>query len=609
MITHPNRPHLLVVVLCLFAFGMSLAISRTVFERLPHLEDEYAYLFQARTLARGDLVIPTPLPRRVYWQPFVVDQDGTRFGKYTPGWALLMSAGTITGGEGREWIVNALLAALTVALVYRIGRDLFGRDAGLIGAALTAFSPMALLLNATLMGHTAALCAGVAALWAYLRVEQRMIRAGATSNVQNNPGFGVPNPYERVDYVPQSPPNLRRSARGLVWALACGLALGLLAANRPITGAAFALPLVLRALSQWRFEVRWLTHHVVIAAAAVLVFLMVPIYNVAAVGDPTANLYKLVWEYDCVGFATCGRSGHTLEKAFRHTRFDLSLTAVDLFGWGIPFGLTEAAQAHLVNESDLYPIAGFSMILLPIGIAFGLRRRWWIGVGWFVGIAAAVAFAVRFDGGRLLTDPRFAWAWVLGVLAWTVAPLLLLRRDMRGSWTWLLWSTAALLIGLQLTYWIGSQRYSTRYYFEGLAAAAILSAIPLGTLASRLGRWRWALYGVIGSVLVAVLATYSLPRVETLRAYNRVTRAQIVEVDRRRDGRDALVIVTGGDVRWRAYGGLMASTSPYLDSPIVAAFDFSNGADPDVRADILARFPDRVVIDIRADVNEAAFVE
>jgi hypothetical protein len=207
------------LALCLCAFAMSALVSRQVFERLPHLEDEYAYLFQARTLARGDLVIETPQPRRAYWQPFVVDKDGVRFGKYTPGWAIFLAGGVIAG---QEWMVNALLAALIVALVYRIGCDLFGRDTGLIGAALAAFSPMALLLNATLMGHTAALFCGALALWGYLRLEKVQ---DASNKAQ---GLAV--------------------AWG--WALLCGLALGLLAANRPITGAAFALPLIARAVGR-----------------------------------------------------------------------------------------------------------------------------------------------------------------------------------------------------------------------------------------------------------------------------------------------------------------------------------------------------------------------
>jgi 4-amino-4-deoxy-L-arabinose transferase-like glycosyltransferase len=554
-----------VIALCLFAFGMSLLLNRTVFDRLPHLEDEYAYLFQARMLARGDLVIESPAVRRAFWQPFIVDRDGRRFSKYSPGWGGILAGGTLIGGEGREWIVNALLAAMGVALVWRIGRDLFDWRVGVIAAALTACSPMALLLNASFMGHTAALVTGAAALWAYLRLE----RSG---------GWG--------------------------WAAACGLALGLLAANRPITALAFGLPLAVRALTQVVMQRGWWARRVTIALLAASAASIVPLHNIAAVGAPFANLYRLVWEYDCVGFGTCGRP-HTLEKGFRHTLFDLSLTAVDLFGVGVPFGVSDPTRDHLLTRSDAFPAVGLSALLIPVGLALALRRRAWLIAAWLALIVGAGAFVVLFEGGRLLTEPAVGWGYVIGAVGVTLAPLAMLRRDPRAAWAWLLWCTAALLIALQLAYWVGSQRYSTRYYFEGLAAAAVLTAVPLGALARRRG---WV-YGVVAAGLAIAVIGYGVPRVSVLEGYNRVTRAQIEDADRLRDGRAALIIVTGRDIRWRAYGALMASTSPYLDSPIVAAWDYSAGADPAVRAALLARFPDRVVIDMRGEVNEAAFVE
>ena len=80
--------------LVMFTVVMTAVISRTVFERMPHLEDELAYLYQAKVFASGHIVAEIPEPRRSYWQPFVVDdvENGTRFGKYTPGWPLALSA-------------------------------------------------------------------------------------------------------------------------------------------------------------------------------------------------------------------------------------------------------------------------------------------------------------------------------------------------------------------------------------------------------------------------------------------------------------------------------------------------------------------------------------
>jgi hypothetical protein len=96
-----NYYALLAVILAFFAFCMSALVSRTVFERLPHLEDEIAYLFQAKVFAGGQIVIEQPQPRQAFWQPFVVDhnESGNRFGKYTPGWSAVLALGVMIGQE------------------------------------------------------------------------------------------------------------------------------------------------------------------------------------------------------------------------------------------------------------------------------------------------------------------------------------------------------------------------------------------------------------------------------------------------------------------------------------------------------------------------------
>ena len=87
------------LIFAFFAFGASIVMNRTVFERLPHLEDEFAYLFQAKLFAGGQAWVKRDEPVKVFWQPFVLQPetspDGTlrRFGKYTPGWPLLLAPG------------------------------------------------------------------------------------------------------------------------------------------------------------------------------------------------------------------------------------------------------------------------------------------------------------------------------------------------------------------------------------------------------------------------------------------------------------------------------------------------------------------------------------
>ncbi|NWG17298.1 MAG: glycosyltransferase family 39 protein [Chloroflexi bacterium] len=584
----PNfRYPLAVLLLALFSFLMSALVSRTVYERLPHLEDEMAYLFQARTLARGDMVIESPRPARAYWQPFVIDRDGKRFGKYPLGWPILLAGGVLVG---QPWVANALLSALTVALVYRLGRDLFNADTGLMAAALAAFSPMALLLNGTLMGHTAALFAAMLFMWAYRRME--------------------------------------RSPAPLRWGLLAGLALGLLVANRPLAGVAVAAPFVaysgVRLMRAFPRRVRGsetvpydespkpsrpaflttLRPLLALSVGALLVSLLIPIYQYAATGNPAQNLYPLVWSYDRVGFGEGrGRNIHTLEKGIRQTRWDVSLAAADLFGWQLG-GMPDESQ-RLRTNAVYWPVIGISWILIPFGLVIGLRRRW---LAWAAWLAAGLAlfFLTTTLPQETQRDPTFAMLWMGAAAVWMLAPfafLLIGRPDERAAWTWLLLAVPLCLVGLHIAYWIGSQLYSTRYYFEGLGALAILSAVPLAQLARR---WRrWPVYAALAAVLVYSLYAYSTPRITPLYRFNWVSPELIEAVEaRREDDRPALVLVAGKEVRWRALGPLMAITSPYLDSDIVVAWDtLAEG----VRDSILARFPDRQIIEMNAQANTICF--
>lgn len=91
--------------------------------------------------------------------------------------------------------------------------------------------------------------------------------------------------------------------------------------------------------------------------------------------------------------------------------------------------------------------------------------------------------------------------------------------------------------------------------------------------------------------------------------FNGISPEIIQEIEARRvDERPILVIVSGassGDerVRWRSYGALMAVTSPYLNSDIVAVRDFGTS-----RQMFIEQYPDRQVIDVYA-VGDDAFVQ
>jgi hypothetical protein len=350
-----------------------------------------------------------------------------------------------------------------------------------------------------------------------------------------------------------------------------------------------------------------LTPLIVIGVIAGVFALLIPIYNTAATGNPRANLYTYVWSYDTIGFGECcGRSGHTLEKGIRHLRFDMSLTAADLFGFAAG-RVTPAVQEHLRTESDYFPLVGLSFALLPFGLMVAFRRKAILVAIWAAILVAWAIFPFAVSDGDLTRDPNFAWLWVIAALGWVMLPIVL-WRDERQLWTWLLVAVMLSVVGLQLLYWIGSQRYSTRYYYEALTAAAILSALPLSWLIRRVGRG--VVYGGLVILLAWSLYSYSTPRIYALHRFNNIHHDLIDGVNARRTSdRPVLVIVNGDNVRWRAFGSLMAVTSPYLDSEIVVAHNYRGAASDEIRDQVVALFPDREVIELWAAENQAWFAD
>jgi hypothetical protein len=140
------------------------AINQWVLVGFPNSGDEYAYLYQAQTMAAGRLW-NTPLePADVFAFNYVVQEPGRVFGSFPIGWPLALALGI--GLRMPPWLVNPILGALTIALVWRLGERLYGPRAGVSAAALVAVSPFFLFNGASYFSHTfcGALLLGAACL-------------------------------------------------------------------------------------------------------------------------------------------------------------------------------------------------------------------------------------------------------------------------------------------------------------------------------------------------------------------------------------------------------------------------------------------------------------
>jgi 4-amino-4-deoxy-L-arabinose transferase-like glycosyltransferase len=364
----------LVSLLCLATFLLVAIVAWRVFDAMPHLEDEHAYLYQAKIFAQGQ-VTAAARNADAFPVPFVLDIEGKRFGKYSPGYPLLLASGALVG---QPWLVNALAAALCVLGVYLLGRDLFDDDSGALAAALGALSPMFLLLSGMLLSHTATSAALVLFAWAFVRA--------------------------RRDSGPS----------GYRFALLGGALAGLAQISRPWTAVGVGLPFALLAL--WELlRLRRVRLYAAMALAFALVALVAPLYNTLTAGSPSANLYRLWWEYDRVGFGPgVGRSpaGHRLPTALGNARDDLALLQEVLLGWRPVAGLP-LAYAPLAAGLALAPHSRREWALLAIaGSLVVAYLAYWVPGGALLGpryYAEAMPFLWLLAARGLLKIARVPW--------------------------------------------------------------------------------------------------------------------------------------------------------------------------------------------------------
>jgi hypothetical protein len=339
---------LLIAAAGLLASGL---IAERVYERIPHIEDEFALLWQAQVMADGEISLPSPDYERSFLVPFVVDFEGRRFGKYPPGWPAALSLGARLDAAG--W-VNPLLSAVVLWFVYRLARKLLSPGLSLLAEVLVLGSPMFLMLSGNLMPHMFSLLLTLVFILAWTDL------------------------FLRKSEEPVVP----------VWLLVCvaGGSIGLLFLTRPLTAVAIALPFAIHGLILFASRIRKQSGAMLlIGLVGGLIGSLLLLWQWVLTCDPLTNPYTLWWSYDRIGFGPSigvTESGHTLSWAYYNTRFSLRAGLHDLFGW--PY---------------------LSWILLPFGLfAMFKRRLTWLFSAVFVSLIIAYSF---YWIGSWLFGPRY----------------------------------------------------------------------------------------------------------------------------------------------------------------------------------------------------------
>jgi len=377
----------------LAVFAAGVLVSALVLLHFPNSADEFSYLFQAETYASGRPWIDEhPVQAFVQFMHSKV-LDGRWVGRFPPGWPAFLAPFLAVGLPA--WLVNPLVAAACVALLYVLGRRSFGERAGLLAAALFALSPFLILNAGAYYSH---LFAALLSLIFALAGTRYLERPSASA------------------------------------ALVAGLALGWLGLARTMNplllGAPFAVALLAR--RSWPHLLRgW---PLALGGGACLALLFA--YNAVLTGDPTLPPTLVDDPKQTIGFV----GGHTPARAWKFIQHRLLLlprytSGLFLFVYGL--ALVRGAQRRDLRWWDAYfalEVLGYSLYQNSSHDTYG--PRYLFEAFPFAALRIAAACAPRAEGRPWA--PVFSWLVALhlataltGIVstAWLHGHVIRERRD------------------------------------------------------------------------------------------------------------------------------------------------------------------------------------
>ncbi len=335
-------PRLFILITFAFMFTIANLISLFVFEHIPHISDSIAQLFQARIFASGRLYLPSAKFPDFFDYGHIIN-NGRWYSQYQFLHPFLLMLGVLLG---TPWIINPLLGALTVMVIYLLGREVYLETTGRLAAILACFTPFLFNMSAEFMNHATSLFFTTLFLLFYFRTIRK---------------------------------------RKWHYAFLAGAFLGLVANVRIYTAFLVGLPFAFYSI-YWAVQEprRFLFNFLIILFGFLLLTSLNLLYNWLTNGDPFLFGYIVRWGAGhSVGF---GKSGwgmrHTPLRGLFNIGHDLNLLNKFLFELPIPS-------------------------LLPLGLLFasGTRdKRDWLLLSLFLSLWAGhffywyhgIAFGARF---------------------------------------------------------------------------------------------------------------------------------------------------------------------------------------------------------------------
>ena len=331
------RAPAVVILAALFVFIAANLISWVCFRHIPHINDEIGYLFQAKIFGLGKLYVPSPCARNSFDFTHIIN-NGRWYSQYPPGFPAILLLGLAVGAP---WIINPLLAACSIFIFYRLGKEIYGESEGRVAAVLGAVSIWFLLTSATMLSHTSSML--VFSL--FLLFLFRSLKAPTLFN-----------------------------------GLAAGLSLGIAFLIRPYDVVAISIPLVLYfgflTVRELKLRIRNFSGFLAILLIAGACLL---IYNQLTNGHPLKMGYIVKYgEAHSVGFGRAGYGAepHTPDRGAFLVAMNLAAINKYLFGWPLTSLLFLIPFVYPLKEGKKKTIPDLLLLTGFISLAIGMFFYW-----------------------------------------------------------------------------------------------------------------------------------------------------------------------------------------------------------------------------------------
>jgi len=174
----------------LIAINLALTwyTARVTLDAFPNSGDEYAYWLQATLMRHGKLYIESPPPniRHFFDLPHILN-DGRYYGKYSPGWPLLLCLGVFVGFP---WAVNGLLGAVLQGVVYWTARRHVSICAANVTLLLLTINPFFIFNSASYFTHPSCALAVAIAYLSYFEWLENPTSHGNMALLGASVGYG-----------------------------------------------------------------------------------------------------------------------------------------------------------------------------------------------------------------------------------------------------------------------------------------------------------------------------------------------------------------------------------------------------------------------------------